>query len=110
MMVASAPAHNDRRIRETLNNTFPSRWVGRGSRIPFPPRSSDLTPLNFFLWSFIKDKVYRSEPTTPENMKDQIRDAYQQISKTTFESVKLSFRDRINQCIDVQGRPYKYRR
>jgi predicted DNA-binding protein (MmcQ/YjbR family) len=41
-------------------------------------------------------KVYRSESTTLENMKDWIRDAYQQINTATFESVELSFRDRIN--------------
>jgi len=34
-------------------------------------------------------------------MKDRIRDIYQQISKTTFESVELSFKDKI-QYIDVR--------
>ncbi|KOC60586.1 hypothetical protein WH47_08045 [Habropoda laboriosa] len=51
-----APAHNDRRVRKTLNNTFPGRWIRRGSRIPFTPRSPDLTSLDFFVRGFIKEK------------------------------------------------------
>ena len=35
------------------------RWIGRGGSIPWPPRSPDLTPLDFFsFWGFIKTDVY----------------------------------------------------
>ena len=37
------------------------RWIGRGGPIPWPPRSPDLTPLDFFVWSFLKQEVYRTE-------------------------------------------------
>jgi len=42
-----------------LDETFPGRWVGRGGPTAWPPRSPDLTPLDFFAWGFIKDIVYR---------------------------------------------------
>jgi len=88
-------------------NVFCNCWIRKKSRIPFPPRSPDLTPLDFLLRDFIKDKVYRSELTILENMKDRIRNASQQISKATFKNVELSFRNKINQCIDVQSHPFK---
>jgi hypothetical protein len=28
---------------------FPGRWVGRDGPIPWPPRSPDITPLDFYL-------------------------------------------------------------
>ncbi|KOC60077.1 hypothetical protein WH47_09448 [Habropoda laboriosa] len=43
------PAHYARNVRDTLNEMFPDRWIGRGSRICWPARSPDQTPLDFFL-------------------------------------------------------------
>ncbi|KMQ81391.1 transposable element tc3 transposase, partial [Lasius niger] len=45
-----APPHWLTAVREHLNETFPNRWIGRGGPIPWPPRSPDITPLDFFLW------------------------------------------------------------
>jgi hypothetical protein len=45
-------------VREYLNTCFPVRWIGPAEPIAWPPRSLDLTPLDFFLWGFIKDRVF----------------------------------------------------
>ncbi|GBM44524.1 hypothetical protein AVEN_182224-1 [Araneus ventricosus] len=38
-----------------------------------PPRSPDLTPCDFFLWGYVKDKVYVSPmPTTLEALQERI--------------------------------------
>jgi hypothetical protein len=37
-------------VRETLTRTFPDRWIGRDGLISWPPRSPDITPLDFFFW------------------------------------------------------------
>ena len=34
-------------VREYLNTRFPGRWIGRAAPIAWPPRSPDLTPLDF---------------------------------------------------------------
>jgi hypothetical protein len=48
-----------------LNTTLPQRWIGCTSKcnkdaalIPWPPRSPDLIPCDFFLWGYVKDKLY----------------------------------------------------
>jgi len=33
-------------------------WIGRGGTIAWPPKSPDLTPLNFSVWGYVKDKVF----------------------------------------------------
>jgi len=44
-----------------MDENFLRRWVGRGGPTVWPPRSPDLTPLDFFAWGFIKDVVYRRQ-------------------------------------------------
>jgi hypothetical protein len=44
-----APPHFSRAVRQHLNETF-TFWISRGGKIPWPPRSPDLTPLDFFVW------------------------------------------------------------
>jgi hypothetical protein len=34
-------------VRDSLNDKFSEKWVGRGGSILWPPRNSDLTPLRF---------------------------------------------------------------
>jgi hypothetical protein len=48
---------------------FPGRWVGHEGPIPWPPRSPDITPLDFFLCGYVKDIVYK----TPVISLDEIK-------------------------------------
>ncbi|PNF13977.1 hypothetical protein B7P43_G08668, partial [Cryptotermes secundus] len=61
-----APPHYLGEVREYLNTRFPGRWIGRAAPIAWPPRSPDLTPLDFFLWGFVKDRVF--VPPLPVNV------------------------------------------
>ena len=50
-------------IREYNNSIIPRRWIELASRddsphLPWPPRSHDLTPYDFFLLGDIKDHVF----------------------------------------------------
>lgn len=58
LMQDGAPPHYLQLVRDTLNNKFPNGWIGRGAPIAWPPRSPDLTPLDFFLWGYVKNIVY----------------------------------------------------
>ncbi|PNF14515.1 hypothetical protein B7P43_G15641 [Cryptotermes secundus] len=46
-----------------LNNELGHHWTGRVGEddvvlFTWPPRSPDLMPCDFFLWGYIKDRVY----------------------------------------------------
>ena len=47
-------------MRECLNESFSSRWLGRGGPLAWPPRSPDLTPLDYYPWGHIKT-VYETK-------------------------------------------------
>jgi len=53
-----APRHWSSDVRRFLDATCPNRWIGRDGLTPWPPRSPDITPLDFFLWEYVKDKVF----------------------------------------------------
>jgi len=44
------PPHFNCFVTGVLNVRFPDVWIGRGGPIPWPPRSPDLSPIDFFLW------------------------------------------------------------
>jgi hypothetical protein len=48
-----APPHYFGEAREYLNTRFPGRWIDRAAPLAWPPRSPDLTALDFFLWGFV---------------------------------------------------------
>ena len=52
-----SPIHYTRKITQHLNNTYPNRWIGRGSLIHWPARSPDLTTLDFCIWGWLKGDV-----------------------------------------------------
>ncbi|KAJ8894315.1 hypothetical protein PR048_006935 [Dryococelus australis] len=37
---------------------YPRRWIGRGGLVPWPARSPDLSPSDFFFWGCLKRRVY----------------------------------------------------
>ena len=55
-----ATPHHTRHVMQHLNDAFPNRWIGRGSTINWPPRSPDLTRLDF-LWGLMKSEVHRKK-------------------------------------------------
>ena len=65
-----APAHRPLIIRERLHELFGDHIVALNHDIEWPARSPNLTPCDFFLWGYLKSKVY---VTPPENM-NQSRD------------------------------------
>lgn len=75
-----APAHNARIVTDHLNNVLPDRWIGTTGSIRWPPRSPDLSPLDYFLWGYLKAVVYNTPPRTLEDLKNKIRQACNDIT------------------------------
>lgn len=61
-----ASSHTARISRATITQLFPGRFIGKFGDIHWTVRSTDLYPLDFFLWGTIKDHVYKHE-TLPAN-------------------------------------------
>ena len=68
-----APPHWGLDVRAVLNTEFPGRWIGRGGPTPWPPRSPDVTPLDFFSGVSSKVKFSRHLLTTFSNSEDALK-------------------------------------
>lgn len=104
------PAHFAASVREYLDAAYPGRWIGRGSIFPWPARSPDLTCLDFYLWGRIKDLVFQTRPTTRADMINRITVAIRSISTAEVEAAVLSTRQRLQLCIDNDGRQFEHLR
>ncbi len=75
-----APAHRLIEVRDRLNRVFGNnRVVGLGHNIEWPPRSPDLTPCDFFLWGYLKNKVFSTPPQDVDVLRQRIRDAFDEL-------------------------------
>ena len=57
-----APAHRRINVRDRLNDAFNNRVFALEHETKWPPRSPDLTICDFFLWGYIKNKVFTTPP------------------------------------------------
>lgn len=104
------PAHYSRNVQDFLNRHFPNRWIGRGSLFFWPPRSPDLTCLDFYLWGRIKDLVYKTRPTTREDMIVRIQNAINIIPRAEIEAAVNSTLKRLDQCVQNNGQHFEHLR
>lgn len=59
--------------------------------------------MDFFSWDYVKITVNSTLPTTPEIIKQKIRDVFQTISRSTLCNVRKSFEERVRLCIEEDG-------
>jgi hypothetical protein len=63
-----APAHYSCLMTHILKITFPERRIGCGGHVQWPPRSTDLTPLDICLWGWMESEVYKEKVNTIEEL------------------------------------------
>ncbi|GBN33043.1 hypothetical protein AVEN_231822-1 [Araneus ventricosus] len=73
-------------VRDFLDENFPDRWCGRGGPIPWPSRSPDITPLDFFLSGFVKNIVYKTTVLSLDELKRRIVTAIQNVTPQMLEN------------------------
>ena len=84
-MQDGAPPHWAKSVRDWMNVHLPDRWIGRGTandkHIPWPPRSPDITPMDYFFWGYIKSKAYVRNYENFDDLKDSVIAAFQEVSR-----------------------------
>ncbi|GFU98446.1 putative LOC100569746 [Trichonephila clavipes] len=72
---------------DLLKDTFGDRLISRFGPVNWPPRSCDLTPLDYFLWGYVKSLVYADKPQTLDHLEDNIRRVIADIRPQMLEKV-----------------------
>lgn len=107
-MQDGATPHRTNQVFEVLNEHFSDRVLGldyssRNGGVEWPPYSPDLNPCDFFLWGYLKDKVYRENPRTLNALKVAIRREVEEIGPQVRKKVISGFESRLHAVVEKEG-------
>ncbi|GFU49693.1 uncharacterized protein TNCV_2906391 [Trichonephila clavipes] len=91
-----ATCHTARATIDLLKDTFGDRLISRFGPVNWPPRSCDLTPLDYFLWGYAKSLVYADKPQTLDHLEDNIRRVIADIRPQMLEKVIENWTSRLD--------------
>lgn len=98
-----ATAHTANDVMHYLRRKFRGRVISRFGDIAWPARSPDLSVCDFFLWGYLKSKVYVNKPRTLEDLKEAITQEVASITAEMLEKVFDSFAERLEECMARNG-------
>ncbi|GFX00362.1 uncharacterized protein TNCV_1273561 [Trichonephila clavipes] len=100
-----ATCHTARATIDLLKDTFGDRLISHFGPVNWPPRSCDLTPLDYFLWGYIKSLVYADKPQTLDHLEDNIRRVIADIRPQMLEKVIENWTSRLDYIRASCGSP-----
>ena len=105
-----APPHFARQVREKLDSAVSGRWIGRRGAVEWPPRSPDLSPLDYSVWGIVKDSVYQNTIDSIPHLRQLIVDAFTRFDENLCSNIINSLHGRLADCITNQGGHFENRR
>ncbi|GFX48800.1 transposable element Tc1 transposase [Trichonephila clavipes] len=91
-----ATCHAARATIDLLKDTLGDRLISRFGPVNWPPRSCDLTPLDYFLWGYVKSLVYADKPQTLDHLEDNIHRVIADIRPQMLEKVIEDWTSRLD--------------
>ena len=98
-----APPHFSSEVRIFLNYRFPGRWIGRDSPHNWPSRSSDLNPLDYCVWGWMKELVYSVKMGTRDALFGRILDATDRIRNSQRKVQRATRAVHNRACVAADG-------
>ncbi|KAJ4448634.1 hypothetical protein ANN_00024 [Periplaneta americana] len=74
----------------------------------WPPRSPDLITPDFFLWGYLKDRVYATRPQTLDDLKHNITQEIQAIDNRVLQRVASNMERRVELCLMQDGGHFQH--
>uniref|UniRef100_A0A914D1Q5 Tc1-like transposase DDE domain-containing protein n=1 Tax=Acrobeloides nanus TaxID=290746 RepID=A0A914D1Q5_9BILA len=98
--------HSNAEVVEFLEKEFPNHWIGTESKYAkWPHHSSDLSPINFFLWGYIKSRVYKTpiETGDVDELKKRIEAAFKNVTPDLLEEAIEEYKTRLERVVKTNG-------
>ena len=103
-----ADPHQARMVMEWLDGVFRERMLAlksiRGDS--WAPSSPDMNPADFFLWGYLKEKVYSPPPTTILSLKRKIKTKFMKIPELIRKAV-FAMKKRAGLMVMEGGRQFE---
>jgi len=88
-----------------IQSFFGDRVISKGF---WPPRSPDLTPPDYFLWGYLKGRVYQIKPRTIDALKANITEENQAVTTDVLERTFQNMARRVQSCLDANGGHFQH--
>ncbi|GFS62489.1 t-complex protein 1 subunit delta [Nephila pilipes] len=108
-MQDGARPHRTADVFEVLNEHFSDRIIGLDypshfqGGIEWPPYSPDLNPCDYYLWGYLKSKVWQTSPTNLPELKTAITTAVDTIDSEACSRVMVGFQNRLTAVLVKDG-------
>ncbi|GBN54434.1 hypothetical protein AVEN_266702-1 [Araneus ventricosus] len=80
--------HKVSSVQQCIRDTFQQQVIGYCGCVEWHSRSPDLNPLGFFLWGYIKQRVYATLKPTLQELRNRITDACASVSSAMLYNVQ----------------------
>jgi hypothetical protein len=105
-----ATAHTAFDTIQVLQEFFDNRLISRNTVIPYPPRSCDLTVLDFFVWPYLKNSVFKTPVQNLDELTQRISEVCRQLNNSPeiFNNVFEALKRRVQICLQVNGEHFQH--
>lgn len=100
-----ATAHTTQQNLGFLEEFFPGRVVSRGT---WPARSPDLNALDFSIFGYIKDQVYKERINNLEELMERITLICDEITPDTLQHIFNNMKRRVLLCMQQNGGHFEH--
>lgn len=95
-----ATPHTADSVQNWLKSKFGNFFI---NKTKWPPRSPDLNPCDFFLWGYLKARVYNPLPKTINDLKKNIKREIKKIDQDMLEKIFENFKNRCHLILSAEG-------
>jgi hypothetical protein len=92
----NTPIHNSKVVPDKLDEQ-------NLKRIPHPAYSPALSPCDFFIFGYIKNKVIDKQYTPPEGLFAEVTTIVSEIASDLISRVFATWQERVQKCCDMRG-------
>lgn len=101
----NARPHVARTTMEFLRQFYDERLI---SQDRYPPRSCDLTVLDYFLFPLLKNTIFKTPVHTLEDLQQRIVEECNKITPNLLQKVFDNMKRRVALCIEEEGRHFQH--
>ena len=101
----NATPHTSGLSTQYLERRFQDRVIGKDL---WPARSPDLSPLDFFLFGYLKKRVYRNTPASTEDLKTAIVEEVATVNQGMLQNVFRNILTRVKKCTSRGGQHFQH--
>jgi len=100
-----ATSHTSHVSMTEIQSFYGDRVISKGL---WPRRSPDLTPPDYFLWRYLKGRVYRNKPRNTEALKTNIAEEIQAVTEDVLTRTFQNWARRVQSCLDANGGHFQH--